>query len=42
MDSQDLQRLKNRYDIIGNDPALNRALETAVAVAPTDMTVMVM
>ena len=41
MDSQDLQRLKNRYDIIGNDPALNRALETAVAVAPTDLTVLV-
>ena len=41
MDSQDLQRLKNRYDIIGNDPALNRALETAIAVAPTDLTVLV-
>ena len=41
MDSQELQRLKNRYDIIGNDPALNRALETAVAVAPTDLTVLV-
>jgi transcriptional regulator with PAS, ATPase and Fis domain len=41
MDSQDLQRLKNRYDIIGNDPSLNRALETAVAVAPTDLTVLV-
>ena len=41
MDSQDLQRLKNRYDIIGNDPALNRALETAIAVAPTDLTVLI-
>lgn len=41
MDSQDLQRLKNKYDIIGNDAALNRALETAVAVAPTDLTVLV-
>ena len=41
MDSQELQRLKNRYDIIGNDPALNRALETAIAVAPTDLTVLV-
>ena len=41
MDSQELQRLKNRYDIIGNDPALNRALETAVAVAPTDLTVLI-
>lgn len=41
MDTQELQRLKNRYDIIGNDPALNRALETAVAVAPTDLTVLI-
>ena len=41
MDTQDLQKLKNKYDIIGNDPALNRALEMAVAVAPTDLTVLV-
>lgn len=41
MDSQELQKLKNKYDIIGNDAALNRALETAVAVAPTDLTVLV-
>lgn len=41
MDSQELQRLKNKYDIIGNDAALNRALETAVAVASTDLTVLV-
>jgi transcriptional regulator with PAS, ATPase and Fis domain len=41
MDNQELQRLKNKYDIIGNDPVLNRALETAVAVAPTDLTVLV-
>ena len=41
MDSQELQLLKNRYDIIGNDPALARALETAVAIAPTDLTVLI-
>ena len=41
MTSQELQSLKNKYDIIGNDPALNRALEIAIAVAPTDMTVLV-
>lgn len=41
METQDLQRLKNKYDIIGNDAALNRALETAVAVAPTDLTVLI-
>lgn len=41
MDTQELQRLKNKYDIVGNDAALNRALETAVAVAPTDLTVLI-
>lgn len=41
MTSQELQTLKNKYDIIGNDPALNRALEIAVAVAPTDITVLI-
>lgn len=41
MDAQELQRIKNKYDIIGNDAALNRALETVVAVAPTDLTVLI-
>ncbi len=41
MDAQELQRIKNKYDIIGNDPALNRALEIAVAVAPTDLTALI-
>ena len=41
MDSQELQRLKNKYDIIGNDPALNRALETAIAIAPTNLAVLI-
>lgn len=41
MTNQELQTLKNKFDIIGNDPALNRALEVAVAVAPTDITVLV-
>jgi len=41
MDSQELQRLKNKFDIIGADAGLNRALETAVAVAPTDLTVLI-
>lgn len=41
MTTQELQSLKNKYDIIGNDPALNRALEIAVAVAPTDLTVLI-
>lgn len=41
MTIQELQTLKNKFDIIGNDPALNRALDIAVAVAPTDITVLV-
>ena len=41
MTNQELQILKNKYDIIGNDPALNRALEVAVSVAPTDISVLV-
>ena len=41
MTNQELQSLKNKYDIIGNDPALNRALEVAVAVAATDISVLV-
>ncbi len=41
MTTQELQTLKNKFDIIGNDPALNRALEIAVAVAPTDLTVII-
>ncbi len=41
MTTQELQALKNKFDIIGNDPALNRALDIAVAVAPTDLTVLI-
>ena len=41
MDSQELQRIKNKYDIVGNDAALNHAIETALAVAPTDLTVLI-
>ncbi len=41
MDTQDLQKLKNKFDIIGNDAALNMALEIAVKVAPVDITVLV-
>ena len=37
----DLQALKNKFDIIGNDPALNLALETAVRLAPTDLSVLI-
>lgn len=41
MDTKELIELKNRFDIIGNDPQLNRALETAVTVAPTDLSVLI-
>ena len=37
----ELQNLKQRFDIIGNDPALMRALEVAVQVANTDLSVLV-
>ncbi len=37
----DLQSIKNRFGIIGNSPALNFALNTAVQVAATDLTVLV-
>ncbi|MDE3124013.1 MAG: sigma-54-dependent Fis family transcriptional regulator [Bacteroidota bacterium] len=37
----DLQTIKNRFGIIGNSPALNFALDTAVQVAATDLTVLI-
>jgi DNA-binding NtrC family response regulator len=37
----DIQSIKNRFGIIGNSPALNYALEVAVQVAPTDLTVLI-
>ena len=36
-----LQTVKNRFGIIGNSDALNRALDVAVQVAPTDITVLI-
>jgi len=37
----DIQTIKQRFGIIGNDLKLNRALEKAVQVAPTDISVLV-
>jgi DNA-binding NtrC family response regulator len=37
-----LQGIKNRFEIVGNSPALNHALETAIKVAPTDMSVLIL
>ncbi|MBD8083229.1 sigma-54 interaction domain-containing protein [Chryseobacterium caseinilyticum] len=39
--SIELQNIKNRFGIIGNFPALNRALEKSIQVAPTDISVLV-
>ena len=37
----ELQSLKNRFDLIGDDPKFNRALEIAEQVAQTDLSVLV-
>ncbi|AKD05818.1 sigma-54 dependent transcriptional regulator [Pontibacter korlensis] len=37
----DIQSIKQRFGIIGNSPLLNHAIQVAVQVAPTDMTVLI-
>ena len=37
----DLQKLKNQYNIVGKNKALDTALLTAVQVAPTDLSVLI-
>jgi len=37
----DTQSIKQRFGIIGNSPLLNRAIDTASQVAPTDMSVLI-
>lgn len=37
----DIQSIKNRFGIIGNSPALNHALNVAVQVAATDLSVLI-
>ncbi len=37
----DLNQIKQRFGIIGNDPELDRAIETARQVAPTNLSVLV-
>lgn len=39
--SMNIQQIKQRFGIIGNAPLLNRALEVAIQVAPTDISVLV-
>lgn len=38
---ENIQAVKQRFGIIGNDPKLNRAVEKAIQVAPTDISVLV-
>tara|TARA_R100001369_G_scaffold954_1_gene3020 strand:- start:40977 stop:42230 length:1254 start_codon:yes stop_codon:yes gene_type:complete len=38
---ESVQAIKQRFEIIGNDPRLNRAVEKAIQVAPTDISVLV-
>lgn len=37
----DIQSIKQRFGIIGNSPRLNQAIEVAMQVAPTDLTVLI-
>ena len=41
MNLEELQRMKQRFRIIGNAPELNRAIDVAIQVAPTDLTVLI-
>ena len=38
---EDLQAIKQRFGIIGNAPELNRAIDIATQVAPTDLSVLI-
>ncbi len=38
---ESIQSIKQRFEIIGNDGKLNRAIEKAIQVAPTDISVLV-
>jgi transcriptional regulator with PAS, ATPase and Fis domain len=39
--SQEIQSVKHRFGIIGNSTPLNHAIQVAIQVAPTDMTVLI-
>ena len=41
MNNTELQRIKQRYNIVGNCDALNHALDVALQVAPTDLSVLI-
>lgn len=42
MQASEIQSVKMRYGIIGNSPALNRAIDVAVQVSNTDLSVLIM
>src|SRR5690554_4614357 len=39
--NSEIQRIKQRFEIIGNSPALNRAIDIGLQVAPTDLSVLI-
>ena len=39
--SSDIQRIKQRFEIIGNSQVLNRAIDIGLQVAPTDLSVLI-
>lgn len=41
MNNIELQHIKQRYNVVGNCDALNRALDIALQVAPTDLSVLI-
>ncbi len=41
MNIEEIQRMKQRFRIIGNSPEMNRAIDVAIQVAPTDLTVLI-
>lgn len=41
MNATELQRIKQRYNIVGNNEQLNHALDVALQVAPTDLSVLI-
>lgn len=41
MNTAELQKIKQRYNVVGNSDGLNHALDVALQVAPTDLSVLI-
>ena len=41
MNIAELQKIKQRYNIVGNNDELNRAIDVALQVAPTNLSVLI-